>query len=215
MKKLIISLLMAVLLCNVCAQENATLRTVTKTDSDGRVVEKYEVRDSTVDGKQVTDTLSVTRYDDSQPVSAASESEDDNRAGSTNLFHEMGADDISETIVAVTAIFFIFGLPVFVILIIFYFRYKNRKAKYRLMEQALNSGQPLPDKFFDSLTDKSAEKDTRTAGIRNAFLGLGLFVFFWALTDEFSIACIGLLVMFTGFGQLVIYYTNPNRKPKA
>lgn len=46
------------------------------------------------------------------------------------------------------------------------------------------------------------------------FVGIGLFIFLWAITDEFGLGCIGLLIMFTGFGQLVIYYTQQDRAPK-
>ena len=54
----------------------------------------------------------------------------------------------SETVIAVTAIVFVFGLPLLIIFVVFFFRYKNRKAKYRLAEQALASGQQLPENFF-------------------------------------------------------------------
>lgn len=89
--------------------------------------------------------------------------------------------------------------------------YKNRKAKYRLVEQALASGQPLPENLF-----KEADStDIRSKGIKNVFVGIGLFIFLWAITEEFGLGCIGLLVMFTGFGQLVIYYTQQDRAPKS
>ena len=106
-----------------------------------------------------------------------------------------------------TAIVFVFGLPLFIVFTIFFFRYKNRKAQYRLAEQALASGQPLPEKLFKEMRTT----DIRSKGISNIFSGIGLFIFLWAITNEFSIGCIGLLVMFTGFGQLVIYYTQQNR----
>ena len=33
----------------------------------------------------------------------------------------------------------------------------------------------------------------------------------WAITGEFGLGCIGLLVMFTGFGQLVIFYSQQKK----
>ena len=115
----------------------------------------------------------------------------------------------SETIISVTAIVFIFGLPLLIVFTVFFFNYKNRKAKYRLAEQALSSGQQLPEDFF-----KNAEKteDIRTKGIKNIFIGIGLFIFLWAITENFGVGCVGLLIMFTGFGQLVIYYTQDSNK---
>ena len=101
--------------------------------------------------------------------------------------------------------------PVVVVFIVFFFRYKNRKAKYRLVEQALVSGQPLPEHLF-----KDTESiDTRSKGIKNVFAGIGLFIFLWAITGEFGLGCIGLLIMFTGFGQVVIYYTQQHKAPQS
>ena len=79
------------------------------------------------------------------------------------------------------------------------------------MCKALASGQPLPENLF-----KEADStDIRSKGIKNVFVGIGLFIFLWAITEEFGLGCIGLLVMFTGFGQLVIYYTQQDRVPKS
>lgn len=114
-----------------------------------------------------------------------------------------------ERFVSDSAEIWICGL--YIVFIIFFFRYKNRKAKYRLVEQALASGQPLPENLF-----KEADStDIRSKGIKNVFVGIGLFIFLWAITEEFGLGCIGLLVMFTGFGQLVIYYTQQDRAPKS
>ena len=115
----------------------------------------------------------------------------------------------ASAVITITAIVFVFGFPLIIVFIIFFFRYKNRKAKYRLVEQALASGQPLPENLF-----KEADStDIRSKGIKNVFVGIGLFIFLWAITEEFGHGCIGLLVMFTGFGQLVIYYTQQDRFP--
>ena len=89
-------------------------------------------------------------------------------------------------------------------------RYKNRKAKYRLMEQALATGQPLPEGIFKD----TLPQDYRTKGIKNICTGIGLFIFLWAITDEFSIGCIGLLVMFTGIGQWIISRNQQHERPE-
>ena len=186
----------------------AANRTVTDTvDGKKRVI---ELQDTVIDGKKVADTLSITTYE--RTVSDETDTDDTylHRYNSSGL-QGMGFNldnDAPETIIALTAIIFVFGLPALLIFIIFYFRYKNRKAKYRLAEQALAAGQQLPPEFF-----KEAEnKDLRSRGIKNIFLGLGLFIFLWALTGEFGLGCIGLLILFTGFGQVIIYYTQPERE---
>ena len=46
--------------------------------------------------------------------------------------------------------------------------------------------------------------DPRSQGIKNTFTGIGLFIFLWAITGEFGIGAIGLLVTFMGIGQWII-----------
>lgn len=103
-------------------------------------------------------------------------------------------------VVAIVSIVFIFGMPIFILAIIFFFRYKNRKARYRLAEQALAAGQPLPTDFLR----ENRPTDQRSQGIKNTFTGIGLFIFLWAITGELGIGSIGLLVMFMGIGQWII-----------
>lgn len=110
-------------------------------------------------------------------------------------------------VIPIVAIVCVFGLPVFIVFIAFYFKHKNKKAKYRLAEQALAAGQPIPQEFFD----EKAGRSILQKGITNAFTGIGLFIFLWAISEEFSMGCIGLLIMFMGFGQIVIHYTS-NKK---
>lgn len=103
-------------------------------------------------------------------------------------------------LVAIISIIAIFGMPVFIIFVVFFFRYKNRKARYRLAEQALAAGQPLPAEFIR----ENKTVDSRSQGIKNTFTGIGLFIFLWAITGEFGMGAIGLLVTFMGIGQWII-----------
>ena len=118
---------------------------------------------------------------------------------------------MEDVLIPIIAIIAVFGFPVFILFIIFFFRYKNRKARYRLAEQALAAGQPLPEEFIR----ENKSTDQRTQGIKNTFTGIGLFIFLWAITGEFGIGAIGLLVMFMGLGQWLIGYkqhANENTK---
>ena len=111
------------------------------------------------------------------------------------------SDTISGGIlISIIAIVAVFGLPVFILFVIFFFRYKNRKARYRLAEQAIAAEQPLPENFIR----ENRPADQRSQGIKNTFTGIGLFIFLWAITGEFGIGAIGLLIMFMGIGQWII-----------
>ena len=82
-------------------------------------------------------------------------------------------------------------------------------ALYRLpLKHA--TGQPLPEGIFKD----TLPQDYRTKGIKNICTGIGLFIFLWAITDEFSIGCIGLLVMFTGIGQWIISRNQQHERPE-
>lgn len=203
MKRVILGLMIAMMFCTLAHGIN---RTVTENDSLGNKKRVLELRDTVINDKTVTDTLSIMTYENSVKSSGSPENrKQDNGGFGWNHFNF--DDNASGTIISVTAIIFVFGLPLLVVFIVFFFRYKNRKAKYRLAEQALSNGQQLPENFF-----KNAEaEDIRTKGIKNIFTGIGLFIFLWAITGRFGLGCIGLLIMFTGFGQLVIHYSQQKK----
>lgn len=199
--KHIIMLIAANLL--LCLPMQALNRTVTLKNNQGEKLQVIELHDTVIDGKQTTDTLSITTYEN--PSSA-----DEEEREASNIFwnkitysQNHRNDHFSETLVSIIAIIAVFGMPVFILFIIFYYRNKQRKAKYRLAEQILASGQPLPENFFKNETGK----DLRSKGINNIFLGLGLFIFLWAITESFGMGSIGLLIMLTGIGQVVIYHS--------
>ena len=203
MKRIIFGLMLAMMFCTLMQGAN---RTVTENDGQGNKKRVIELRDTVINGETVTDTLSVMTYENGAGSSNAPEKW---RTHIAAVWTGTGStwEQASETVIAVTAIVFVFGLPLLIIFVVFFFRYKNRKAKYRLAEQALASGQQLPENFFK----ETAATDIRSKGINNIFVGIGLFIFLWAITGEFGLGCIGLLVMFTGFGQLVIFYSQQKK----
>lgn len=205
MKRIILALIATIAICSLVQAKN---RTITENDSLGNKKRVIELRDTTIDGKTVTDTLSIMTYEGSSSGSGSDKGWKHHNSGDWGWDFDLG-NNTSDTIISVIGIVFVFGLPLLIVFIVFFFNYKNRKAKYRLAEQALASGQQIPEDFF-----KNAEKaqDIRTKGINNIFIGIGLFIFLWAITGNFGMGCIGLLIMFTGFGQLVIYYTQDSNK---
>ena len=201
MKQILIALLLAFTTSTVI---NAQKQSSIEKDSTENVKVTLSKKTDTKADESNT-TVTVIGVDTTDMDTTAGK--DDNDLPFGNL-----SDTISGGIlISIIAIVAVFGLPVFILFVIFFFRYKNRKARYRLAEQAIAAGQPLPENLF-----KEADStDIRSKGIKNVFVGIGLFIFLWAITEEFGLGCIGLLVMFTGFGQLVIYYTQQDRVPKS
>lgn len=175
----------------------AKLRTVTETDTQGNVKRIIELQDTVIDGVLSTDTVSILTYE------SATGRQTGGVARSYNSWeYDFVNLDAMREIVPLAAVIAVFGTPLLIVLAVLIFRHWNRRAKYRLIEQALAAGQPLPQGFFE----QAGVSDIRTKGIRNIFLGIGLCIFLWALTEQFSVASIGLLFFFTGCGQVVIYY---------
>lgn len=190
MKRNLIALMVALTLCAWVNGQNQTStlqNSITVIGVDSANVDSAEVNDDSVYVHRSTNfSMNV--------------SDDDFQFG--NFVKTMGGT----IVIATVAIVLVFGLPVFIIFLIFFFRYKNRRARYRLAEQALSAGQPLPE----GLIKECKPTDQYSVGIKNTFTGIGLFIFLWAITGEFGIGAIGLLVMFMGVGQWLIGYMNKN-----
>lgn len=221
MKRILIALLV---MMTIFSLANAQKQTTIVNDSTGNVkvtVTKGKGKDAKVNvGNTAVTVIGIDDEDadttsvDTGKVSSSSRgshgkasftiSSDDDDFPFNNFGDAVGGG----ILVAIISIIAIFGMPVFIIFVVFFFRYKNRKARYRLAEQALAAGQPLPEEFIR----ENKSTDQRTQGIKNTFTGIGLFIFLWAITGEFGIGAIGLLVMFMGIGQWLVGYKQQNNQ---
>lgn len=161
------------------------------------------------------DTVVISEWEDSQESQAAETSKKELIHNGTlhwNTAEAFGFQNGSNNwqAVAFLSVLLTLGFPIFITAIVFYFRYKNKKAKYALIEKALESGQSIPESFLEETRKENDQ--TRRSGINNIFIGIGLFIMLWALTGSFSVGCIGLFIMCIGFGKVVIYYTQSGTK---
>lgn len=179
MKRIFIALMLAMTLCTVAWAQ-------TKNIANDTVV-------------ATTDTTYVAEYEDSVTAEVTT-------PPSSEFSAIFGSNLGEDVIVPIVAIVFGCSIPVLILFFAFFFRYKNRQAKYRIVEEALKAGQPLPEGIFK----ETQYIDMKSKGIKNIFTGIGLFIFLWAITGEFGVGSIGLLVMFIGIGQWII----DRQKPK-
>lgn len=200
MKRILIALMVATLYCSMSfAQKQKTVYkdstgqvtiTVSKTNDDSVYTPKY--KDTAEDGVTV-ESESTDSYDNTYSYTGFN----DEDFSLVKDFSGMASKGIA---LAFFILILVFGFPIFVIFIAFYFRYKNRRERYKLVEKAIAAGQPIPE----GILKESLNTDTRSKGIKNMCLGTGLFIFLWAITDSFALGCIGLLIMFTGLGQWLV-----------
>lgn len=208
MKQVIFTLL-AVLTLTTAYGKN---RVVTERDSLGNIKRIIEVNDTTIGGKSVSDTLSVTTYHGTSDVAFDNDEQQYGIDVEGLLNKQM--DGLMDgfkgfVLISIITVISIFALPAIIIFLVLNYRSKKRKERYQVIEKAIESGQPLPEEFVKET--KAEDDNIRVKGIKNIFLGLGLAIFFYAMTDVLFLACIGLLIMLNGIGQLVIYYTRPGR----
>lgn len=134
--------------------------------------------------------------------------DDDDDTGGFYRFWGM-PDHFPDAIVAIVAILSIFVLsPVFIIALVFYFIYKNRKQKIKLAEMAMRSGQPIPDQLLKDV--RQTDNAAWNSGISQSFVGIGLIIFFSFIGTETGVGA-GFLVLFMGLGKLVIAWTSKKR----
>lgn len=229
MKQILITLLAAWVTCSVVNAQNqtnvnnnsqqkakVTITKEKKADDTNSSVTVISVDANAVDGVDAVDDTASVANAAAANASATNAHRVTTHQGSANFvfddddfpFNQFGNAVGGGILVAIIAIVMVFGSPVFILFVIFFFRYKNRKARYRLAEQAIAAGRPLPDNFLKDI--KAA--NPRSQGIKNTFTGIGLFVFLWGITGEFSIGTIGLLVMFMGLGQWLIGVTQQKKE---
>lgn len=122
-----------------------------------------------------------------------------------NMSNDMGG------IIVLISVIMIFGLPLFIVAITLWFRYKNKQAKYKLAAEALAAGHSIPQELFN---ERNRNNEIMTKGITHIFLGIGLGVFLWVMTGVKGLTAIGFLIFCMGIGQVLIAYTTAPRKQK-
>lgn len=207
MKKNRLLLMLVLITCTLAmAQNNAIVKrdSVEKVKAGVKQGSKANRKNTamTVIGVDTAETASTQVYKGAGGMSHGSASFTVNATNGAFPFGKLENIANGGILIAIIGIIAVFALPVLILFVVFFFRYKNRKARYHLVEQALAAGQPLPAYFIR----EHKPVDPSSQGIKNTFTGIGLFIFLWGITGEFGIGTIGLLVAFMGVGQWIIGY---------
>ena len=196
MKRVI--LMMVAVLAMICTA-NAKERLVYQTDSITGERLVIEVYDTMRNGHAEVDTLSITRYPAKSSSTMHYDYHDDDKE--LEQIERILNNGWGIVWITLATIFAIFVLPLLIIALIFYYRHKNRKAKYELAAKMIEKGEPLPADLEESVRGLS---DMESRGIKNMCIGAAVTIFIWALTDSFGLACIGLIVLANGVSQYII-----------
>ncbi len=190
--------MMVAVLAMICTA-NAKERLVYQTDSITGERLVIEVYDTMRNGHAEVDTLSITRYPAKSSSTVHYDYDDDDKE--LEQIERILNNGWGIVWITLATIFAIFVLPLLIIALIFYYRHKNRKAKYELAAKMIEKGEPLPADLEESVRGLS---DMESRGIKNMCIGAAVTIFIWALTDSFGLACIGLIVLANGVSQYII-----------
>ena len=117
-------------------------------------------------------------------------------------------------LIPIVAIVGVFGMPVFIILIIFYFDKRNKEQFHSTLQKFIESGQEVTPELLQSIPGYKKENgernDIRTGTITTGVgIGIALFGQFGADTD---LVGIGLLVFSIGLAFLAYGIYNKDKK---
>lgn len=163
----------------------------------------------------VLPTDTCTQAADSVQVSELEEAQAEVTALKKKVSRLQRQIDYSGTITDILSIVTLFGFSVAVVFCWFYFRSKNRRAKYQLIDKMIETGQPNAVELYNSVIneDNKKSRDMLQHGIRMAFVGVGLF-FFFTISMGKEMGSIGILVFFIGVGEAVAGYLQKQEKEK-
>ena len=121
-----------------------------------------------------------------------------------------------EILIPIFGIVGVFGMPVFIVLIVFYFEKRNKEQFHTTLQKLIESGQELSTDLLQSIpgykVEKNGDRNDIRSGTITAAVGIGIALFGHIGIEEEALVGIGLLVFSIGLGILVYGIYNRNKK---
>jgi hypothetical protein len=118
----------------------------------------------------------------------------------------MNYDSDAEGLVAIIAVF---GLPMFLLLAILFYKHRKRMVKVALIKDYLAAGKDVPIEVLTVINgaEPEAPTDSLQSAVRSIALGIGL-ILFLGIAISWELAAVGLIPLFIGIGKLVVWRMN-------
>ncbi len=121
-----------------------------------------------------------------------------------------------EILIPIFGIVGVFGMPVFIVLIVFYFEKRNKEQFHTTLQKLIESGQELSPDLLRSIpgykVEKNGDRNDIRSGTITAAVGIGIALFGHIGVEEEALVGLGLLVFSIGLGILVYGIYNRNKK---
>ena len=111
--------------------------------------------------------------------------------------------DIKVDLTAIAVVSVIFITTAIIVATALHFAHRARELRHATIRAALEKGQPLPLELLEGRTRGSRASDL-TRGVKAAFFGVGLSLFFYLVHRE--LWPVGLIVLFLGLGFLAAHW---------
>ena len=161
--------------------------------------------------KEVIKTLAMTQWsdlgeEDKQELLTSLESLDDEMTIQVHRDIDMTEDSDAEGIVAIIAVF---GLPLFLLIAILYYKHRKRMVKAALIKDYIAAGKDVPTEVLTVINgaEPDAPADSFQSAVRSITLGMGL-ILFLGIAVSWELAAVGLIPLFIGIGKLIVWRMN-------
>ncbi len=155
------------------------------------VVQELEIKGLEVDGKIIINNDGESKGERIRVIHQG--------GGDSSFSNPLG--DFFEALVAVVAIVLIFGMPVLIVGVVMYGRYKRRELVNHSIDKMIDSGREIPADMFQEATGK--EKSTLNKGVMLIAIGVGLMAFLGSIAGE--VGTVGIIPAMIGVAHLIIW----------
>lgn len=180
-------------------------------EQEGTMIRFQSSEDGIASVKKVIKTLAMTEWQDlsgeeKEQLIDSLEALDDDMELEVRHDIDIDSDSSAEAIIAIIAVF---GMPLFIIIAILYYKHRKRMVKVALVKDYLDAGKDVPAEVLTAINgaEPDAPADSFQSAVRNIAVGAGLFLFLGLLVG-WDIAAVALIPLFIGIGKLIVWRMN-------
>ena len=132
--------------------------------------------------------------------------------------------DLEDTFIPLAGIVGVFGMPVLIVFVVVFFRYRRRRENLAMAREYLNKGMPVPPELLhdsqtredvDAMTPTTRGCSDRRRGIKFIGIGLGVSLAFFFSDPRSHDWAWGLILIVMGLGYLFSGWIDGRRESKT
>lgn len=112
---------------------------------------------------------------------------------------------------------FTFCTPIILVAMILFYRMRKTRLLHETIAKLVEKGQPIPEALLSPKSAQQSKSSDLRTGIILIAVGLGLSIFFYALTDrnDANVWAIGIIPLMIGVGYVVAWKLEPEKRNDA